>query len=213
VSDVSPVRRGRHVTLRPLRPPDYEVLYDIALFTDAGSRWRLHGDMPPFDQFVQILLRDARVTFAIEKNTTAAVLGMAQLWNYDPLSRNAHLTAFLDPAVQGRGWPLEGILLFVDYVFPAFNLHKLYFESLTPQLATYGSLAGTFLRKEAELHDHRWVHGGFQTAHILALYADDVPRLLRLLRRGTGTGTAPASGSRPHPHADAGLAASVEVNL
>src|SRR5262245_57533784 len=123
----APVRVGRHVTIRPLRPADYDTLYEIAQFSDAGSRWRLHGSAPPADQFVKLLVDGAPATFAIDANEDGRVVGMVQLWNYTALNRNGHITAFLRPDVRGRGWPLEGIFLFIEYVFPVFNLHKLYF--------------------------------------------------------------------------------------
>jgi len=103
-----PVRTGRYVTIRPLRPDDYTVLHHIALFTDAGNRWRLNGGTPTLDQFMSVLLTDAKVTFAIEKNTGRELIGMVQLWMHDAESRNGHVTAFLAPSTRGRGWPLEG---------------------------------------------------------------------------------------------------------
>lgn len=180
--DVSPVRVGRHVTIRPIHPNDYTPLYDMALFTDAGSRWRLHSELPTQDRFLQILFENARVTFAIERNTDRALLGMVQLWMHDPMNRNGHITSFLAPAARGRGWPIEGIVLFVDFVFAAFDLHKLYFESLEDEYLQYGSIVGPILREEGVLRDHTRVFGRWVDYHILALYEDDVPRLTRLLK-------------------------------
>jgi [ribosomal protein S5]-alanine N-acetyltransferase len=182
VTDVSPVRRGRHVTIRPLHPNDYTPLYDLALFTDAGSRWRLHGDTPTQDKFLQILLENARVTFAIERNVGRDLIGMVQLWMHDPMNRNGHITSFLDPSVRGRGWPLEGVILFVDFVFRVFNLHKLYFESLADEYSQYGSIVGSILQQEGLLRDHTLVFGEWADYHVLALYKDDVPKLTRLLK-------------------------------
>jgi RimJ/RimL family protein N-acetyltransferase len=181
-SSVAPIRRGRHVTVRPLHPGDYGPLFEIALFTDAGSRWRLHGEAPTQDRFLELLLKDARVTFAIEQNSDGRVLGMVQLWLYDPLSRNGHITAFLHPQVQGRGWPLEGILIFIDYVFNAFNLYKLYFESLEDEYRMYGSMVGPVLRHEGRLREHKWRFGRLVDLHILALYEEDVTKLTRFLK-------------------------------
>ena len=181
-ADVSPVRRGRHVTLRPLHPSDYDALFEIALFTDAGSRWRLHGEAPTLDRFLELLLKDSRATFAIEQNIDRRVIGMVQLWLYDPISRNGHITAFLDPHVRGRGWPIEGVLLFVEYAFDAFNLYKLYFESLDDEYRMYGSMVGPVLRREGQLRNHKWRFGRFADLHILALYDEDVPKLTRYLK-------------------------------
>ncbi len=179
--DASPVRRGRHVSIRPVRPDDYAELYEIALFTDAGARWRLHGDTPTMDQFLQILFREARATFVIESAEALTIVGMVQLWAHDPMNRNGHITAFLHPSTRGRGWPLEGMILFADYVFSAFALHKLYFETLETELAQFGSLVGTVLVEEGHLRDHRWAFGRLVDCHILALYSDKLPLLTRLI--------------------------------
>jgi hypothetical protein len=193
----SPVRRGRHVTLRPLRPDDYGPLHEIALFTDAGSRWRLHGGIPPFDKFVSLLLDGAPATFAIEHNDDSRLIGMVQLWNYNAMNHNGHITAFLHPSARGRGWPLEGVLLFVDYVFPVFDLRKLYFESLETEVAQYGSIVGPILRPEALYREHQWAFGRLADCHVLALYREDVPRLLRLAFPAGTTVTAPSPASSP----------------
>jgi len=176
--DYSPVRVGRHVTLRPLRPGDYDTLHEIALFSDSGSRWRLHGAAPPVDQFVKLLFEGAPATFAIEANEDRRVVGMVQLWNYSSLNRNGHITAFVRPELRGRGWPLEGIFLFIEHVFPVFNLRKLYFESLDTEVVQYGSLVGPFLRREALYREHQWSFGRLADVHVLALYEEDLPRLL-----------------------------------
>jgi len=181
-SDVTPVRVGRHVTIRPVHAGDYSVLYEIAMFSDAGSRWRLQASTPSQDEFLRLIFENSRATFAIEKNDDHRVIGMVQLWMYDGLSRNGHITTFLVPWARGRGWPLESIILFVDYVFKGFNLHKLYFESLSPEFEQYGSIVGRILRPEGCLKDHKWVFGPLVDYHILALYAEDVPKLTRLLR-------------------------------
>lgn len=180
--DASPVRRGRHVGIRPVRPEDYATLYEIALFTDAGGRWRLHGETPTMDQFLQILFREARATFVIESVHDSTTLGMVQLWAHDPMNRNGHITAFLHPSARGRGWPLEGLILFADYVFSAFALHKLYFETLATELAQFRSLIGTAVREEGHLRDHRWAFGRLVDCHVLALYASELPLLTRLIR-------------------------------
>ena len=96
-SDVTPVRVGRHVTIRPVHAGDYSVLYEIAMFSDAGSRWRLQASTPSQDEFLRLIFENSRATFAIEKNDDHRVIGMVQLWMYDGLSRNGHITTFLVP--------------------------------------------------------------------------------------------------------------------
>jgi hypothetical protein len=89
---------------------------------------------------------------------------MVQLWHHDALSRHAQITAFLSPEAEGRGWPLEGVLLFIDYAFAAFDLRKIYVEALEPELASYRSLVGTLLREEAGCATTSTCSGGTSTA-------------------------------------------------
>jgi RimJ/RimL family protein N-acetyltransferase len=171
----SPVQVGRYTRVRPVTPDDYGWLFDLAVATPAGSRWRLHGELPTFDAFVTGLLRGATATCAVEA-LDGGPIGMVQLWQHDLLSRHAQLTAFVDPAVEGRGWPLEGVVLFVDYAFAAFDLRKLYLETLATELPAFASLVGTVLREEGCLRAHRYVFGQHVDCHLLALYREDFER-------------------------------------
>lgn len=169
---VSPVRTGRHTRVRPVAPADYEWLYTVALHTPAGSRWRLHGEIPTYEQFMSTMLGGAKATCVIE-DATGRLLGMVQLWHHDALSRHAQITAFLSPEAEGRGWPLEGVLLFVDYAFTAFDLRKIYVEALEPELDSYRSLVGSLLREEGRLRDHQYLFGRYVDGYLLALYRAD----------------------------------------
>jgi RimJ/RimL family protein N-acetyltransferase len=169
---VSPVRTGRHTRVRPVAPDDYEWLFKVALHTPAGSRWRLHGAIPTYEQFMATMLAGAKATCVIE-DAAGDLLGMVQLWHHDELSRHAQLTAFLSPDAEGRGWPLEGVLLFVDYAFAAYDLRKLYVEALEPELESYRSLVGTVLREEGRLRDHQYLFGRYVDGYLLAMYRPD----------------------------------------
>lgn len=68
---------------------------------------------------------------------------------------------FLESSYQQAGWPLEGVLMFVDYVFRVFPLRKLYLESLRPVFDQYGSAVGRHLEVEGVLRDHDVLDGEF----------------------------------------------------
>ena len=181
--EVSPVRTGRHTRVRPVAPEDYEWIFKVALHTPAGSRWRLHGEIPTFDQFIGTMLQGAKCTCVIE-DASGQLLGMVQLWHHDALSRHGQLTAFLSPDAEGRGWPLEGVLLFIDYVFRAFDLRKLYVEALEPELNSYRSLVGPLLREEGRLREHQYLFGRYVDGYLLAIYRDDFAAFFdRIVRR------------------------------
>lgn len=196
---VSPVRIGRHTVVRPVAPEDYEWLFKVALHTPAGSRWRLHGEMPTYDQFIATMLAGAKATCIIE-GVDGQPLGMVQLWHHDGLSRHAQLTAFLSPEAEGRGWPLEGVLLFIDYAFAAFDLRKLYVEALEPELASYRSLVGSVLKEEGRLRDHQYLFGQYVDGYLLAIYRPDFAAFFERIVGRAGGARAGEHTSSPSPN-------------
>ena len=46
------------------------------------------------------------------------------------------------------------------------------------EVVQYGSLVGPFLRREALYREHQWSFGRLADVHVLALYEEDLPRLL-----------------------------------
>jgi RimJ/RimL family protein N-acetyltransferase len=98
---------------------------------------------------------------------------MCQLWNYDMFSSNAHITAMVAPNYMRRGWPMEGIFLFLDYCFHTYSLRKIYFESLADEAGQYRSAVGRMLRQEACLKEHRLVGGKYVDSYTFAMYNDD----------------------------------------
>jgi RimJ/RimL family protein N-acetyltransferase len=169
---VSPVLRGRHTCVRPALPSDYDWLYQIAVLTPAGSRWRLHGEVPNMEQFIQFVYQGSKITSIVE-NLDGRRLGMVQAWNADPMARHSQITAFLSPEAEGKGWPLEGLLMFVDYAFRAFNLRKIYIETLETELRYYKSLVGAVMHEEGRFRGHKYVFGEWIDCYMLAIYRND----------------------------------------
>ncbi len=68
---------------------------------------------------------------------------------------------------------MQGVLAFVDYLFRTWEFHKLYFEALSFNAETFGSLIGRVLTQEGLLREHSRVHGAFVDLHILSLMRAD----------------------------------------
>ena len=173
------MRRGRHVLIRPVAPSDYSWLFDTTVFTTAGSHWRLHGDTPTYEQFLDVLLKGARATYVIVHSELQELVGMVQLWNYNPPGHHAQITAFLHPDFRGKGWPMEGLILFADYAFATWDLNKIYFETLESELVQFRSLIGTLLVEEGLLKQHRRVFGQWLDCSMLAVYRGPLTELAR----------------------------------
>jgi RimJ/RimL family protein N-acetyltransferase len=163
-------RSGRHTAIRPLFPSDLGWLFEMVCLTDAGARWRLRARHPTFEQFQQILTQGAEAVIIIEALHDRRPLGACQLWALDMVGRTAQFTAMLDQDVRRRGWPLEGMLLFADYCFSAFDLRKLYFESAGDGYDDYLAGAPELFALEARLIDHHYIGGRLVDAVTYALH-------------------------------------------
>ncbi len=163
---------GRRVRLRPVEARDYEWLYRLATAEGHGQRWRLRGATPSPEAFVTFLWQNTLYQAVIERLDTHEPVGLVQLINVDQRNSHGYVSFLLEPAVVKSGWPLEGLMLFVHYVFTAWPLRKLYLESLSTSLEDYRSAVGPFLTEEGCLRDHEFIAGRWVDFHILALYRD-----------------------------------------
>lgn len=151
---VSPVRYGRHVLCRPLAPGDEAWLYSTVAMTTVGAHWRLHGVIPPPQELFGMVLGASELNYML-CGLDGEPFGFAQLLSVDRQSGRAYLSAFFHPDVQGRGWPMEGIVAYLDYAFTTLGLHKIYLESTVPAADQYGSAAAAILELEGTLKGHQ----------------------------------------------------------
>ncbi|OWY63219.1 hypothetical protein B7486_54265, partial [cyanobacterium TDX16] len=163
---------GARVQLRPVAPHDHQWLYENAVATGAGHRWRLHGLVPGPDAFLAGFYDGAAASLMVERRDPLESIGVIQLWNLDQLSRTGQLNVFIADDFQGLGWPMEGLVLATRFVFEAYDLRKLYAEVLQPQMANFESLVGWALEREGLLRAHRYVMGDLVDCHVLAIYRD-----------------------------------------
>lgn len=158
----TPALSAARVELRPPMPGDLEWLYAAACHPTVGLTWRLMGAIPSIDRFATVLWAGVETQFVLwSRDGSARRLGLVQMIRYDPRSATAHLSFFLESSHQNSGWPLEGVLLFVDYIFRVYPLRKLYLESLRPVFDRFGSAVGRHLEVEGVLRDHDVLDGQF----------------------------------------------------
>lgn len=156
-----PMLGAPRVELRPPLPGDLEWLYAAACDPSVGLTWRLMGSIPSIERFSSVLWAGVECQFVLWSKETVQRLGLVQMIRYDPRSATAHLSFFLAASHQDLGWPLEGVLLFVDYVFRVYPLRKLYLESLRPAFDQFASAVGRHLEVEGILRDHDVFDGRF----------------------------------------------------
>jgi RimJ/RimL family protein N-acetyltransferase len=94
-----------------------------------------------------------------------------QAYRADLVAGHAHLSAMLTPPAHRMGWPLEGMALFINYLFSNWGFNKLYAEVYDYNLDQFRRMNGLFV-KEGILRQHAKLGNRYSNLHIFALYAE-----------------------------------------
>lgn len=77
------------VRLRPIRPPDFQWLYEVAASPRTGYRWSFRGVTPNPQTFADTLYRGTLAQFVVEKRGTGEVCGLVD--GYDASLADRHV--------------------------------------------------------------------------------------------------------------------------
>jgi hypothetical protein len=177
--------RGRRVRLRAVAASDYEFLFQLSVDERTAPHWRYRGVPPRPEDFVRDLWQSVLVQFVVERLETRERLGLVTAYDANARDGHCHLAAVFRP--DTRVWPLEGVFLFVNYLFAEFEFRKLYGEVIEYNLPAFESAVGRWLETEGVLRGHE-LHGGRRwDVHIVSLWRDrfekDRERLLARITR------------------------------
>jgi RimJ/RimL family protein N-acetyltransferase len=178
---------GRWTGIRPPTGADVQWLQERIVAGAFGNRSRFGALAPSVDELAQNIGRDAVSTMIIHRADSSDPIGIAQLFNYDGLRRTGRLSIAIEREAWSKAWPLEGLGLFVFYLFESFPLRTLYMEASAASLGDYGSGIGKFFVHEATLREHEWSEGRLQDMHILSMtreaWAEHRPFVEGVMRR------------------------------
>jgi RimJ/RimL family protein N-acetyltransferase len=179
---------SRRTRLRPPAPQFIEELFELAATNQIPWSWQ--GPETP-DGFRESFWAGVAVQFAIEDVRNGRSVGLLVAYNMNPFHQFCYISMFLHPDYRLRVWPLEGALLFANYLFTKFNMRNLYAETADPYFDQFRSGIGTFFEVEGRLRDRVVVNGETRDLYILTFkrdrwLEDGVPLLERC--------TAPARG-------------------
>ncbi len=163
---------GRRTLLRPVGPQDYDFLYSMAVLPENSIRWRFRGRSLSIDTFVQSLWQDVLCQYVIESRQNREIVG--HVTSFRPEFRNgtAHLGVMVTPGARDQGWPLEGVVLFLDHLFLSYPLRKLYAETLEFNLSLFGAGVGRLFVEEGRLRQDEYHDGRYWDNVFLALYRE-----------------------------------------
>jgi RimJ/RimL family protein N-acetyltransferase len=168
---------SRRFRLVPLGPGHHRPLYLLATAQEHQYRWRFRGAVPPYEVFERALHHNVLSQFVVApRQRPEALAGHVLAYDASLQDGTAYLGAVLVPEATGA---LEGVLLFIRYLFAHWPLRKLYLRSPSYVVAAFASAIETgLLQVEGRLRDHLYYRGRTWDELTLALYRETVDRWL-----------------------------------
>ena len=157
----------RHISLRAMEPEDLELIYRLENDPDI---WRWGTTTVPYSRFAvrqyleqnqNDLFADRQLRLVAVDEVTGLPVGLADLFNFDPLHRRAEIGLLIVPDFRSKGLS-HTILRQLEAYAERVSMHQLYATIATAnipatrlfQKAGYGATAQL---KDWLLLDGRWV--------------------------------------------------------
>jgi hypothetical protein len=163
---------GRHVALQPIRMQDYEALRMLELRAEFVPLWRHQGVTPSPEQWAKDLWTGVLAQFLVINLADHNPVGIVNCYNPDFRHRFAYIAAAKFDLQLRSPLFLEGLAIFLEYVFTIWDFRKLYFESTELTIEQFKSGIGGLFVKEGTLRQHRYFAGRYWDQHILAMYRE-----------------------------------------
>lgn len=162
--DIGPeavVLDGSYARLRPLAQNDYAYLYDLSLSAKNNARWRYRGATPSPERFVSDLWSGVLAQFLVETPPPRKRAGLLVAYNADHANGTVYLGVLIDNAHHRTVWPMEAIMLFVDYLFRNWAFRKVYAETTEFSATHFSSGAKALFEEEGRLREHQFFQGRY----------------------------------------------------
>ena len=123
--------RGDQVYLRALEPEDLDFIYEVE---NEPDHWAMTDFTVPYSRFsIRQYLRDNRNDLFADKQLRLVIalkgkdtpVGIADLFNYQPLHAHAEVGILVRQEYRGMGYAGEALGLLCDYAFGFLALHQL----------------------------------------------------------------------------------------
>lgn len=120
------------IRLRALEPEDLDLLFSIE---NRSSYWEVSNTLKPFSRdilrkYIQNshldIFEAKQLRLVITNKTDNLVLGLVDLFNYDPQHQRAGIGILILKGHQNKGVGTEALKVFMNYAFTHLCLHQLY---------------------------------------------------------------------------------------
>ncbi len=128
---MAPLRlTSEHLALRALEPEDLEVLYQCE---NDPAIWGEGSMIPPFSRYDlkqyiangQDIFSSRTLRLVVEQKVDRRVVGMVDLFDFEPISQRVELGILIFDAFRGRGFAKETVAMVRSYAFDFLRCHQL----------------------------------------------------------------------------------------
>lgn len=165
---------GRRTYLRPVAVSDAGWLHELAA-GPAGIRWRLAGLTANPGSLTHAIWEDAPVQVVACAQYDDSCFGLIQIFGLDHTAQRASVAVIFKEEVWNAGWPLEALVLLIDWAFVSLGLRRIYFEMPDSVVQRLGGAVG-WLVEAGRLRRHVRFGGEVQDLHIFYLASDGYDR-------------------------------------
>jgi diamine N-acetyltransferase len=161
---------GNNVYLRALEPEDLEFIYRLE---NDETIWEVSNTQTPYSRFLirqylenahQDIYEAKQLRLAMCKKDSFEAIGLIDLFDFDPVNQRAGVGIIIEAeGNRNSGFGKEALGLLIDYAFYKLQLHQLYANIDTANVASISlfanfgfQLAGIkkdWIRRENTYHD------------------------------------------------------------
>lgn len=182
-SGIAPVVEGPRTRLKLIEGSDIEFLYRLALDPARSYMWRFRGATPSPEQFHRELYNGVLAQFIVQHRERYDPLAHVVAYNASFENGTCYIGAVGSEGGQVGGLTIEGVAVFLSYVFASWPMRKVYAEVPAYSYGAFSSGAGRYFTEEGRLREASFHGDHYWDVHILATCRDDwLPVSQRLAR-------------------------------
>jgi len=163
---------GRRVRLERLAPRHISSLHRIASDEAAATMWPLFGRIVSAEEFEGYLWRLSQLQFVVLRRDSGVPVGLLQGVDEDLRNGTIGLALFVDPTLWQAGWPFEGAVLFLEYLFNGLGYRKVYCHMPASVLDRLGGPLDVHLVREGTFNQHLKAGDGYEDLHISSIHRE-----------------------------------------
>lgn len=153
--------RGRSIHLAPLLVEHYEYLRSLELTPELALRGRLGGRTPGPEEYAMTLNEGVLAQYVVVESESLTPLGLVSAYNAIHPNGTVFLGAWKFPVNSRPTGFMEGVMIFLHYLFFRWPFRKIYLETPEYNLPQFASGLDKFFEEEASLKQYYYMDGSY----------------------------------------------------